>query len=472
MESNQQMKKLYIIGICGKTTSAVAFMFKEMGYIVSGSDSNRYPPISTFLDENEINFATSYNEENIAKFNPDIVLVGGSATYVLSDNPETRWATKNSKQILTYPEILQKYVVKGNSIVVTGTYGKGTISAMLTWILETAGLNPSFMIGGIPINFGNGIRNTDSNISVIEGDEYIAGSLDGNVQSKFFYYNPTHLIITSMQWDHLDIFKTAKAYIDNFQKLINTLPEKSVLVTNNEGENIEKLNIKSETLHLEYGKDSKISFEDVKYIDGQITYKVVFGNETINIVSNFFGEHNIKNSLAAIIMAKQLGVSNDNIEKAFLTYKHLKSHQELLETVNGVKVYSDLAHSAVKAKETIKSFCQVFDSSRIIVVFDIYAPSMKIKESLGWFDNVFGQIKSLYIPKVVAVKNENGFITGKDIVSAIKKTYKKVVYIPDEVNLAKTIASDANSGDVVIYMSSGDVSKKVNLLKKFIDEKI
>ena len=467
------MKKLYIIGICGKTTSAVALMFKEMGYMVMGSDSNRYPPISTFLDENKIHFESSYNEVNISKFNPDIILVGGSATYVLADNPETRWAIKNSKQILTYPEILKEFLVKEKSIVVTGTYGKGTISAMLTWILETAGLNPSFMIGGIPLNFGKGIRNTNSNISVIEGDEYIAGTLDGTVQSKFFYYNPTHLIITSMQWDHLDIFKTEDAYISNFQKLVDTLSSNSVLLVNQKGKNINKLKIKPSINCIEYGnKTQDIKYENLEYKEGKIFYRVTYKNEVVNIVSNFFGEHNIDNSLGAIVMAKQFGVSSQNIEKAFASYKHLKSHQELLETIKGVRVYSDLAHSAVKAKETIKAFCQVYKPSQIIVVFDVYASSMKNEESLGWFDGVFGEVRKVYIPKVVATKTNAQLITGKDIVSAIKKTYKKVVYIPDDKKLAETIASDVSVDDVVIYMSSGDTSKKVNLLKQILNEKV
>lgn len=462
------MKKIYIIGICGKTTAAIALMFKEMGYKVSGSDSNYYPPVSTFLDEHNIAFSVGYKESSIAEFNPDIVMVGGSATFVLADNPETSWAKENSKEILTYPEILQKYLVKENSIVVTGTYGKGTISAMLTWIFETAGLNPSFMIGGIPLNFGKGIRNTNSNISVIEGDEYIAGTINGELKSKFFYYNPTHLIISSMQWDHLDIFKTEQEYINNFQKLVETLPDTGTLLTNNEGENVNKLEVENKVKHIKYGN----YYKEIKYLDGQINYKVILDNEELSIISNFFGEHNVKNSIAAIIMAKQFGVSNEDIEKAFKTYNHLKSHQELLDQVNGIRIYADLAHSAVKAKATIKAFSQVFDKSKINIVFDVYAPSMKNKETLSWFDNVFGDIKAVYIPKVNAVKTSNGFITGKDIVNAIKKTYEKVEYIPDDIKLADMIASDVKSGDIVIYMSSGDVSKKVELLKHKLNEKI
>ncbi|MDA1338086.1 MAG: hypothetical protein O2871_01860, partial [bacterium] len=148
------------------------------------------------------------------------------------------------------------------------------------------------------------------------------------------------------------------------------------------------------------------------------------------------------------------------------------SHQELLDKVNGIRIYSDLAHSAVKAKATIKAFSQVFDKSKINIVFDVYAPSMKNKETLSWFDNVFGEIKAVYIPKVNAVKTENGLITGKDIVNAIKKTYEKVEYVPDDIKLADMIASDVKSGDIVIYMSSGDVSKKVELLKHKLNEKI
>jgi len=462
------MKKVYIIGICGKATAAVALMFKDMGYIVGGSDSNSYPPISTFLKNNEISFETNYNKENISKFNPDIVLVGGSATYILSDNPETKWAISNDKKVLTYSEILQQYLVKEKSVVVTGTYGKGTISAMLTWILETAGLNPSFMIGGLPNNFKSGIRNASSELSVIEGDEYPAAVLNGQVKSKFFYYNPTHLIITSMQWDHLDIFKTEKEYIDNFQKLVDGLSNGSVLLTNNQGENIDKLKVGSGITHIEYGKNSDISFSDVKYQDNKINYKVKYKEESISISSNFFGEHNINNSIASILMAKHLGVSNENIENAFITYKHLKSHQELIEDIKGVKIYSDLAHSAIKAKETIKAFSQVYDFDKIRVVFDVYAPSMKSEKSLHWFDGVFGNIKKVYIPKILASKTENGLITGKDIVSAIKKTYEKVVYIPDDKNLIKAIASDVKQDDVVIFMSSGDVSKKIELLRNIL----
>jgi len=467
------MKKAYIIGICGKTTSSVAFLLREKGYEVSGSDSGSYPPVSTYLNKLKINFFIGYREQNIANFDPDIVVVGGTATKILADNEETKWALKNNKQILTYPEVLQKYIVKDKSVVVTGTYGKGTVSAMLAWILEVANKNPSFMIGGAPKNFSTGVRDTDSTISVIEGDEYPAAIINGIEKSKFFFYNPNYLIINSVMWDHLDVFKTEQDYIANYQDLINTLPTNSVILLNKDGENIDKLVIPDFVQKIYFsGKTPGMwHAQNINFDAGLISFEVVTPDQSvISIQSAFIGLHNVLNAVGAVAMAHELGVNNDDIISAFNSYKHLKSHQELLTDVNGIKIYSDLAHSPIKAKETIKAFKQAFPNNNLFIVFDLHTPSMKDLSIINWFDKVFDGAKKVYIPKVNAIKVNDKIISGKMITEEIKKYFKELVYLPSEQELAKEISRDAKIGDIVVFMSSGDVSSKVELLKEKLNE--
>src|SRR3989338_6699490 len=198
-------KKLYIIGICGRTMAPLAKMFKDMGWDVSGSDHHAYPPNTDYLDKNQIPYFNSFSADHI-KPDVDLVVIGGIAYHVGDINPEVDEAKRLGLTVKSYPEIFHEYLEKPESIVVIGTYGKTTIGALLAWILETAGLNPSFDIAEITENFREGTRNTESQYSIIHGDEH--PTLGYSDLPKFAYFSPKYLLLTTALWDHFNIYPT------------------------------------------------------------------------------------------------------------------------------------------------------------------------------------------------------------------------------------------------------------------------
>src|SRR3989338_8593044 len=219
-------KRIHFIGICGVAMSAIALAFKRQGWKVTGSDVGFYPPISTYLQKNKVDYYPGGHPEKMtAEGNPDVVVVGNVAS---STNPEWLYVKKNNLQYQSYPEIIQKFFIKINSIVCAGTYGKSSSATLLTWILKETGHNPSYMFGGLSLNNIPAAELTDSDWSVVEGDEYKASRWDTG--PKFAYYSPTELLLTSIVWDHADIYPTETLYREAFQKLIDSLPKNGLLV--------------------------------------------------------------------------------------------------------------------------------------------------------------------------------------------------------------------------------------------------
>ncbi len=215
------MKKAYFIGVAGKTMGPLAKAFKDLGWDVSGSDHKGiYPPISSYLMKNKISYIEGYEAKNVPQ-DADLVVAGRSALMVDDHNAEYFKAKALNLPIFSYPEVLRKYLIKKNSIVVAGTYGKTTISSLVTWILINAGLNPSFMVGGIPLNMEDGVKITNSEYSVVEGDEPPALFPDDT--PKFMFYKPKYLLLTATYWDHPEVFKTKEAYLNAFIKLMKLL---------------------------------------------------------------------------------------------------------------------------------------------------------------------------------------------------------------------------------------------------------
>ena len=219
-------KHIHFIGICGVAMSALALAYQKKGYKVTGSDKGFYPPVSTHLKDAGIKFYPGWHPEKmIADGNPNLIIVGNVAS---STNPEWLYVQENNIPYKSYPEAVAEQIVKDTSIVCAGTYGKSTTTTLLTWILKQADKNPSYMFGGISLNDLSSANFTDSDISILEGDEYKTARWDD--RPKFAHYSPTHLLLTSVVWDHADVYPTEQSYVYAFEKLIRDLPRNGLLV--------------------------------------------------------------------------------------------------------------------------------------------------------------------------------------------------------------------------------------------------
>lgn len=472
------MNKIHFIGIAGKAMAPLAKMFKDMGWKVTGSDhSKTYPPISTYLRENKIFYHEGYSAQNIVgpprlgeAGKPDLVIVGRSALLVDSKNPEYLKAKEMKLKILSFPEVLRDYLIKKNSIVVAGTYGKTTISGLLAWILEKAGFNPSFMIGGVPLNFPNGIRNTDSLWSVVEGDEPPA--LKETDPPKFMFYKPKYLLLTACQWDHPEIFKTEKDYMNAFVQLIKVVPEDGLLIACLDGKNVKKVASVARCPVVWYSANAKnakkVNFwvEEVR-LGGNFTRFEIrergkrrtrgMRGEKWMIESPLLGFHNVQNVCGAVALALELGIKPAVIQKAVKSYKGIRTRLEFVGEFGGARVFWDLAQHPAKVKETLAALRTRFKDSKIFCVFDPHQSMLQRRESLDWYPGSFDQADEVVVTRMNFSKSipKKERVTGKDIVEAIKKTQSNVNYQPIDKKVVEYLTGNAKKGDVVIFMSSG-----------------
>ena len=227
-ESTNKPQHVHIIGISGVATSALAVAFHRTGWKVTGSDKGFFPPASTELENQGVSFYAGWHPEKmIGNGTPDIIIVGTASG---TQNPETLYAKEHNIPMYSFAEAIGKFFVKEHSIVVTGTWGKTSSSALLSHILDQAGFDPTYMFGGISLSHDASARLTNSSWNIFEGDEYKSSPTDPT--AKFFYYKPTHLMLTAVSWDHADLYPTEKDYFDTFKKLLLSLPSSGILVAN------------------------------------------------------------------------------------------------------------------------------------------------------------------------------------------------------------------------------------------------
>ncbi|HEY6225567.1 MAG TPA: Mur ligase domain-containing protein, partial [Verrucomicrobiae bacterium] len=222
-----EIRSVHFVGICGTAMASAAAAMKEKGFTVTGSDQNVYPPMSTFLADRGIMVMNGYAETNL-DHKPDLVVIGNA---ISRGNPEAEITLEKKLRYCSLPELLKEFFIRRKrSLVVTGTHGKTTTTSLLTWVFENAGLNPSFLIGGIPTNLGQGARFTDSEWFIIEGDEYDTAFFDK--RSKFVHYLPEVVIINNVEFDHADIFENLAVIQTSFKRLINLVPRNGLLLAN------------------------------------------------------------------------------------------------------------------------------------------------------------------------------------------------------------------------------------------------
>jgi UDP-N-acetylmuramate: L-alanyl-gamma-D-glutamyl-meso-diaminopimelate ligase len=464
-------KKAFFIGIAGKTMAPLAKAFKDMGWEVSGSDHKGiYPPISTYLEENQIPYIEGYEAKNIPA-DADLVVVGRSALMVDADNPEYLKAKELGLKILSYPEVLQEYLIKDNSIVVAGTYGKTTISAILAWILMSAGLNPSYMTGGVPLNMGDGAKITDSNYSVVEGDEPPA--LRETDPPKFMFYQPKYLVLTATIYDHPEIFKTKEAYEEAFVKLVKLLPEDGLLVYSPETvvpAVVEATPCRKISYSL-VNQKADCRVEKIKPQGEKTTFVVRSKNESVALETVLLGRHNLENLCAAVALSLELGIAKGAITGAIASFKGIKTRLEFLGKAGGRFWYWDLAQHPQKIKGSLAALRENFPQKKILCIFDPAMTGLKYKKSLAWYPGTFDDADQVIVDQVSFLKkiSKEERVTGKDVVEAISQTQPSVFYEPIDKKIIDYLQQNTQEGDAIVFMSSGGL-RFSNLIEEVIQK--
>ncbi len=459
---NQSKKHIHIIGICGVATSALAIAFHKKGWTVSGSDKGFYPPVSTALENAGIPFYAGWHHEKMISREmggiPDFVVAGGSGTS--TSNPELAYAREKNIPVLAFAEAIGKFFIRKNSIVTVGTWGKTTTSAILSYILLQSGMKPSYFTGGVSLSHDTG-EISDSDWSVVEGDEYQTAIWDK--KPKFAYYSPTHLLLTSVSWDHADLYPTEKAYFDEFKNLIARIPPNGLIVSCTDDAGIKKVIAEAKCKVVTYGKDEAGSAAkpDYSYHNVFPTKKGIFfkidkksTDETFSIESPMLGRFNVENIAGCFALALEIGIAPAKIIEAIATFKGIKRRLE--KRFEGeVTVLDCHAPTAEKAQSVLQSIREVYDT-KIIVVYEPNTGGRQ-RESVAQYDNAFGDADVVVIPRLTKLKisdDPQKPLEGNELADYISKTHKNVAYIEDDSMLVEKITAEAKTGDVIAFLGS------------------
>ena len=445
-----QFKSVHFIGICGTAMASVAGALQERGINVTGSDTNSYPPMSTFLDEHGIEVQEGYCEGNLADA-PDLVVIGNA---ISRGNPEVEAVLERKLCYCALPELLKETFIRGKrSIVVTGTHGKTTVTSLLTWVFECSGLNPSFLIGGIPNNFSKGARFTDSEWFILEGDEYDTAFFDK--RSKFMHYLPEVAIINNLEFDHADIFQNLGQIQTSFRRFINLIPRNGLLAVNGDETEIAPL---VQVDHCPITRFGIGGMNDIKAsglqfsVDGS---KFTIGEAEFSIP--MCGELNVRNALAAVTVAKHCGLNDGQIQNAFDTFEGIKRRMETRGEAEGIIVVDDFAHHPTAIKETLKALRMKYPTRRLWAIFEPRSNTTRravFQEELAKSFDGADQVVISAVAKVDQIPRSKRLDPLK-LVNSIKASGVEGAYLRDVPAIVEHVRTHSQPGDVVCFLSNG-----------------
>lgn len=451
------MKHIHFIGICGVAMSALALALHKKGYRVTGSDVGFYPPVSDMLKGTGVEFYAGWHPEKMlapteSGGTPDLVIVGNVAA---STNPE--WLAVQAQKIpfKSYPEAIAEFWVKENSIVCAGTYGKTTTSALLAWILHEAGLAPSYMFGGLAAHDFPSAALSDSEWSVLEGDEYKSARWDNG--PKFAHYRATHLLLTALSWDHVDVYSTEASYFKVFSELVHSLPPSGLLVACADDDKVFEIAKLANGEIVTYGRGEKVDYQftELKESQNGLEFVIQHQGEKYSVTSPLLGAYQAQNITGAFALACEIGIEPKKITAALATFAGLKRRLEK-RFVDGVTIFDDIAHSPAKARSVLENVRRIY-IGRIIAVFEPNTGNRK-PDALPLYAHAFAAADEVIIPRLTKVKTSADDlappIEGDELARAISTTYHTTHYIDDDAKLVHYIHTATQPGDVIIFLGS------------------
>ncbi len=366
---------IHILGICGTFMGGLALIARELGYKVTGSDANVYPPMSTQLAQQGITLNSGYSAENLNP-QPDQVIIGNALS---RGNPEVEAVLNQALNYTSGAQWLAEHVLhKRWVLAVAGTHGKTTTTSMLAWILEDLGYEAGFLIGGIPLNFGISARLGSSDFFVIEADEYDSAFFDK--RSKFVHYRPRTLILNNLEYDHADIFPDLAAIQRQFQHLIRTVPSEGLIIQPEAETNLEPvINAGCWSAITNTGINSNADWQaNLLQADGSI-FEISFqGQLQARLNWNLTGEHNVYNALAAIAAARHVGVLPKDAAQALSKFKNVKRRMEIIARIRELIIYDDFAHHPTAIATTLDGLRKQVGSAKIIAVVELRSNTMQM----------------------------------------------------------------------------------------------
>jgi UDP-N-acetylmuramate: L-alanyl-gamma-D-glutamyl-meso-diaminopimelate ligase len=433
----------------------LAGMLAERGHRVTGSDAGVYPPASTLLESLGIKWSNGFSEENLSPA-PDVVVLGNALS---RGNPEVECVLERKIPYRSLPQAIEDYFLPGHdSLVVTGTHGKTTTTSMLSWILSVAGRRPNFLIGGVAENFGRSFGLGGGTEFVLEGDEYDSAFFDK--APKFLHYHPDELIITSLEFDHADIYADLAAIELQFRRLVNLVPRRGRIVAWGESETVRGVVQKAfcpvETFGFSSGMDWLAG--DIEYSEDATHFRVSRkGSEVARVRMSLAGRHNVLNALATIAVAHGRGVSREAIEEAFATFRGVLRRLEVKGESSGVLVVDDFAHHPTAIRVTIEAARSRWPGRRLWAVFEPRSNTMRRKV----FENDLASSLATADATVLSAVNRAALLDDAErlsptrVLATVRAAGRKAEGFESADEISEYLTQETQPGDVVLVMSNG-----------------
>ena len=450
------VETIHIIGICGTAMGSLAAMLKQRGYTVRGSDAGAYPPMSTWLEERDIDIMPGYDESNL-DWEPDLVIVGNVCRAEYGDAVATR---ERGFPYLSFPEALRHFFFDSqHPLVITGTHGKTTTTSMLAWILYDNDLDPSFFAGGITGNFDSNYRLGDGECFVIEGDEYDTAYFDK--VPKFWHYDPFRATINNIEYDHADIYDDIATIERMFRRFSELIPEDGSLWVNGDDERAMKVSETAVAPRRTFGlgPNNDLRAVDIEY--GVVTkVRVDYAGEDFGVFElPAFGEFNVRNMLGATGIALDEGLSPDDIRSAIAGFERVKKRQEVIGEVDGIIVLDDFAHHPTAVRATLESLDACFPDRRIWALFELKSNTSRRRVFQHDYPPAFAPADRVVLSKPFEKKDsltDDERIDVDELVDDIADHGPKTELVPDVDDIVEFVSARAKPGDIIAGLSGSD----------------
>jgi UDP-N-acetylmuramate: L-alanyl-gamma-D-glutamyl-meso-diaminopimelate ligase len=461
---------IHLIAVCGVGMASLAGLLQARGFRVTGSDQNIYPPMSTYLAEIGIEVLPGFRAEHLFP-RPDFVVIGNA---VSRGNPEAEHVLEHNMPYSSFPQALGQFLIGARqSLVVAGTHGKTTTAALAAWVLTRADLAPGFFVGGVPLNFGSGWHAGSGDYVVLEGDEYDSAFFDKG--PKFLHYRPRHVILTSVEFDHADIYRDLDHVKDAFQRLMALIPADGNLVICGDypaGLEVARVARCSAT---SYGAAGDWQAADVRYEAGRSFFTPVYrGKREGEVEAGVIGRHNVQNALAVYALGRVLGIAHGKLLDGFATFRGVKRRQEIRGERRGIVVIDDFAHHPTAVMETIDAVRSAYPKRRLWALFEPRSNTSRrnvfekeFAHALARADLVI--ISDLYQPEKVPAADR---LSVARVVAAINRICSdaRATMIADSQEIAAYVMAHGAPGDVVLVMSNGAFDGVHDKILRALDE--
>ncbi|MFY9583122.1 MAG: UDP-N-acetylmuramate:L-alanyl-gamma-D-glutamyl-meso-diaminopimelate ligase [Candidatus Acidiferrales bacterium] len=449
------IEHIHLIGIGGSAMTPLAGMLKERGYRVTGSDAGVYPPASVLLESLGIPWKSEFSVDNL-KPEPDLVVIGNALS---RGNPEIEYVLDRKIPYRSLPEVLKELFLPGHtSIVVSGTHGKTTTTSMLAWIFHVAGRRPNFLIGGVAENFGRSYGLGGGEEFILEGDEYDSAFFDKG--PKFLHYRPDELIITSLEFDHADIYPDLAAIELQFRRLVNLVPRRGRVVAWGEAgsvmQSVAGAFCTVETYGLGGGTDWLAG--DLELIEGVTQFRVARrGEEMARVRLPLVGRHNVLNALAAIAIARGRGIEREALEQALASFRSVRRRLEIKGEAGGVTVVDDFAHHPTAIRETLEAARARWPGRRLWAAFEPRSNTLRRKVFESALPAALARADAVVIgpvnrPHLLA---ESERLSPERVASGLRALGHPAQALASAAEIAAYLAGELEPGDVLVVMSNG-----------------